>query len=214
MNMVSIAVDEATRFIERSQNVRSVSLSSNLCSDKKPAGANILMGRGKCVIGEARIGADVVKKMLGTTPRKIAEVVRYKNWIGSSLAMAPTYMNAHYANIIAGIYVACGQDLAQIVESAMGVTIAEVDEPGNWLYFSVTIPCLETGILGGGAALPYARECLSMMGCHSPSLAGDTSRKFAEVICAAVLAGEISLTACLAQGTLAATHSRMRKLVR
>jgi len=207
MNMVTIATDKACKYIENSLGLKCLSLSGNLCVDKKPSLMNMLFGRGKTVIAEAVIKKDIVKEVLKTTPKKIVEVNVRKNLLGSARAGSLSF-NAHYANIVAAIFIATGQDAAQVVESSMGYTWAEL--VGEDLYISVTLPSLEVGTVGGGTRLPTQREALQIMGVYgSGNPPGTNAKKFAEIVAAAVLAGELSLLAALSAGHLAEAHRRL-----
>jgi len=144
----------------------------------------------------------------GITPEDIVDVVLRKDLLGSAQAGAYGY-NAHFANIIAAIFIATGQDVAQVVESSMGFTWAEVTENGD-LYFSVTLPSLEVGTVGGGTRLPTQREALQILGVAGPGdPPGINALKFAEIVAAAVLAGELNLTIALARNELAQAHIKL-----
>jgi len=210
MNMVTIATEKLCSWIVERLKVRIISLSSNVCSDKKASGVNFLLGRGKTVIAEATIPRNVLQDVLHTSPDDFTKVVMAKHFIGSGLAFAHGFMNSHVANVLAGIFLATGQDLAQLVESSMAIVYAEVKRSGN-LYLAVTLPCLEIGTIGGGTNLPYAKNSLELMGClASNSKLGKSTTKFAEIIAGTCLAGELSLIACLAEGTLAKVHLKHR----
>ncbi len=209
MNMVTIAVDKALEKLleEYDGEVRVIALSGNMCVDKKPAALNALLGRGKTVVAEALIPRDIVRRVLKTEPEKIHEVNLAKNLMGSARAASLSF-NAHYANIIAAVFIATGQDVAQVVESSMGYTWTEVR--GDNLYISVTLPSLEVGTVGGGTRLPTQREALSLMGvAGSGDPPGTNAKKLAEIIAATVLAGELSLLAALAAGHLARAHEKL-----
>ena len=148
---------------------------------------------------------EVVKQILKTTPEKIAEVVLRKVLIGSAMAGSMGF-NAHYANTIAAIFTATGQDLGHVVEGSLGMTTAEVLKNGN-LYFSIYLPSLMIGTVGGGTHLPTQQEALKIMGVKG---SGDTL-KMAEIIGSAVLALEISLIASQAEGTLAKAHQKLAR---
>ncbi len=210
MNMVTIATDKACRYIEDHfpGKVRCVALSGNMCSDKKPAIINSLCGRGKTVVAEAVIKRDVAVDVLKAETRLIHEVNVRKNLLGSARAGSPSF-NAHYANILAAVFIATGQDVAQIVEGSMGYTWTELTEEED-LYISVTLPSLEVGTVGGGTRLPTQREALAMMGvAGGGDPPGSNAGKLAEIIASAVLAGELSLLAALAAGHLAEAHKRL-----
>jgi hydroxymethylglutaryl-CoA reductase (NADPH) len=214
MNGVTLACDRTGRFIEGSVKfARMISLSGNLCVDKKPSAINWLLGRGKTVVAEAVIRREVVMEKLKTTPEDAADVCIRKNLLGSGLAHAYG-LNAHVANIVAAIFIATGQDCAQVVESSMAITTAEVTSEGD-LYVSVTMPSLEVGTVGGGTGLPTQREALAIMDCAGPgNPPGSNAKKFAEIVAAACLAGEVSLLSALAAGHLAQAHARLGRAAR
>ncbi len=208
MNMVTIATDKACKYIEEKLGFKCVSLSGNLCVDKKPSLMNMLFGRGKTVVAEAVIKENVVKEVLKTSPEDLVDVNLRKNLLGSARAGSLSF-NAHYANIVAAIFVATGQDVAQVVESSMGYTWAEIVN-NNDLYISVTLPSLEVGTVGGGTRLPTQRETLQILGVYGPgNPPGANAKKFAEIVAAVILAGELSLLAALSAGHLAEAHRRL-----
>lgn len=209
MNMATIATDKALQYLLQHYpgEVRVVALSGNLCTDKKPALINAIRGRGKTVVAEAIVKRRVVEEVLKTTPEAIDTVNKAKNLLGSARAGSVSY-NAHYANIIAAIFIATGQDPAQVVESSMGYTWTEIR--GGDLYISVTLPSLELGTVGGGTRLPTQREALSILGVAGGGTPpGANARKLAEIVASTVLAGELSLLAALAAGHLARAHEKL-----
>lgn len=207
MNMATIASEAAATYIQENfPKAKLVALSGNMCVDKKPNAVNFLMGRGKTVIAEALVRRDVLSK-LGVTPEAVHEVNVRKNLLGSALAHSYGF-NAHFANIIAAIFIATGQDVAQVVESSMGITWTEPREEG--LYISVTLPSLEVGTVGGGTWLPTQREALSILGvAGSGDPPGTNALKFAEIVASAVLAGELNLIVALARDELARAHQAL-----
>ncbi|NJF25991.1 hydroxymethylglutaryl-CoA reductase (NADPH) [Thermococcus sp. Bubb.Bath] len=209
MNMVTISSEEIMKVIEEEfPDVKYLALSGNLCVDKKPNALNFIEGRGKTVIAEAVIPREVVEKKLKTTPELIAEVNYRKNLVGS--AQAASYgFNAHFGNIVGAIFLATGQDEAQITEGSHGITLAEVTPEGD-LYMSITMPSLEIGTVGGGTRVPTQREALSIMGvAGGGEKPGENARKFAEIVAGAVLAGELSLLAAIAAKHLAKAHKEL-----
>lgn len=210
MNMVTRAAERVVEEItSRLEWVRHVSLSGNLCTDKKPAAVNWVTGRGKTVSAEAVIKREVVASVLKTTPEAVVRVVSAKLYVGSALAGALGGFNAHVANVVAAVFIATGQDPAQVVESSMSITYADVTQEGD-LYFSLTMPSLEVGTVGGGTWLPAQRAALSIMGVAGPGdPPGTNAKKFAEVLAGAALAGELSLTSALSAHHLARAHERL-----
>ncbi|GGP21134.1 hydroxymethylglutaryl-CoA reductase (NADPH) [Thermocladium modestius] len=208
MNMATIATDKAAKFIVSNfSDATLVALSGNMCVDKKASSVDFLLGRGKTVVSEAFIKLDYLKERLGLSPSDVVDVNNRKNLLGS--AMSHSYgFNAHFANIVTAIFIATGQDVAQVVESSMGITWAE--DRGNGLYFSVTLPSVEVGTVGGGTMLPTQREALRLLGVEGGgSPPGSNSVKFAEIVGAAVLAGELNLVLALARQELAAAHDML-----
>ena len=209
MNMVTIATNEAVKYIiQNYPKAKLVALSGNLCVDKKANAINFILGRGKTVIAEAVISRKYLIEKLNVKPEDIVDINLRKNLLGSAYAHSYGY-NAHFANIIAAIFIATGQDVAQIVESSMGITWCEITENGD-LYFSITLPSLEIGTIGGGTRLPTQSEALKIMGVYgSGNPPGTNALKFAEIIAATVLAGELNLLIAFARNELAQAHLKL-----
>ncbi|KZX16476.1 hydroxymethylglutaryl-CoA reductase (NADPH) [Methanobrevibacter curvatus] len=202
MNMVTIATDKVLDKLSQKLNVHIVALSGNVCVDKKPAHLNFVEGRGKSVVADILIKKEIIEKKLKTTAKAIEEVNTYKNLIGSAVAGSMGF-NAQYANMIGAIFLATGQDEAHIVEGSLGITTAQ--EINGDLYFSVNMPDLPIATVGGGTSLETAKESLSILSIKG---SGDVS-KFAEIVIATVLAGELSLLAALSAGHLARAHKEL-----
>ena len=206
MNMVTIATDKASEYILENYNgeLKLIALSGNMCTDKKPAGINLLLGRGKSVVADALINRKIIKEVFRVDPEDIEFVNRAKNLLGSARALGIAY-NSHTANVVAAIFAATGQDLAQVVESSMSYTWVEVRQDD--LYISVTLPSLEVGTVGGGTRLPTQREALKLLGAEGGgNPPGSNAKKLAEIIAATVLAAELNLLAALAANELARAH--------
>jgi hydroxymethylglutaryl-CoA reductase (NADPH) len=121
--------------------------------------------------------------------------------------------NAHAANILTAIFLACGQDPAQNVESSMCITLLEPTNNGQDLYISCTMPSIEVGTVGGGTQLPAQAACLEMLHCKGshPEQPGAHADTLAQVVCGAVLAGELSLLSALAAGHLVKSHMTLNR---
>jgi len=188
-----------------------VALSGNTCTDKKPSAVNWIEGRGKSVLAEALVPAEVVRDVLKTTVDDICRVGVKKNLVGSSVAGSIGGNNAHAANVVTACFLATGQDPAQNVESSNCMTLFEnVD---GALHCSVTMPSLEVGTVGGGTVLAAQSACLNVLGVRGASAAtpGDNAKRLACVIAATVLAGEVSLTAALASNHLVSAHLALNR---
>ncbi|TMS01425.1 3-hydroxy-3-methylglutaryl-coenzyme A reductase [Larimichthys crocea] len=210
MNMISKGTEQAlSRLQQHFPELQVVAVSGNYCTDKKPAAINWIEGRGKSAVCEATIPAKVVREVLKTTTGALVEVNISKNLVGSAMAGCIGGYNAHAANLVAAIYIACGQDPAQSVGSSNCITLMEATGPtGEDLYISCTMPSIELGTVGGGTNLPPQQACLRMLGVQGASqdCPGENARQLARVVCATVLAGELSLMAALAAGHLVKSH--------
>lgn len=201
MNMVTIATDVLCKYIEKETGARCIAVAGNFDIDKKPAWINSILHRGHMVWAEATIPSDTLTTVLKTTANAVYDVWLAKCMIGSAMAGSMGF-NAQYANIIAAIFLATGQDIAHVVEGSIGITTCEV--VNDDLYISIYLPDCMVGTVGGGTGLATQKEALSIMGVT-------TSQAFAEVVAGAVLAGEISLLSSLAQGSLAKAHQRLAR---
>ncbi|GMR30205.1 hypothetical protein PMAYCL1PPCAC_00400, partial [Pristionchus mayeri] len=215
MNMISKATHQAMKFMQSAfPTMKVLALSGNTCCDKKPAAINWIKGRGRSVLAECWLPESVVKSVLKTTPAAMAECARSKFDSGSAAAGAIGGSNAHAANIVAAIFIATGQDLAQVISSSMCSTRMEVEEDGS-LYISVTMNCVECGTVGGGTVLPAQRSMLEFLSVAGPSPSfcdpGTHANNLAQIIAATVLAGELSLMAALCTDDLVSSHLKLNR---
>ncbi|KAL7929641.1 hydroxymethylglutaryl-coenzyme A reductase domain-containing protein [Trichoderma chlorosporum] len=209
MNMISKGCEHALSVMRNEagfDDMAIISLSGNYCMDKKPAAINWIEGRGKSVVAEAIIPGEVVRSVLKTDVDSLVELNLSKNMVGSAMAGSMGGFNAHAANIVAAMFIATGQDPAQVVESANCITIMK-NLRGS-LQISVSMPSLEVGTLGGGTILDPQGSMLELLGVRGshPTNPGDNARRLARIIGAAVLAGELSLCSALAAGHLVKAH--------
>ncbi|RRT36931.1 hypothetical protein BHE74_00030023, partial [Ensete ventricosum] len=207
MNMVSKGVQNVLDYLQNDfEDMDAISLSSNFCSDKKPAAVNWIEGRGKSVVCEAIIKEEVVRKVLKTNVPALVELNMIKNLAGSAIAGSLGGFNAHASNIVSAIYIATGQDPAQNVESSHCITMMEAVNDGKDLHISV-------GTVGGGTQLASQAACLDLLGVKGASLEspGANARRLATVVAGAVLAGELSLLSALAAGQLVKSHMKYNR---
>ncbi len=205
-NMVTLAADHVMSWIlEQWPELKYVSVSGNFCTDKKVSAVNGILGRGKHVICETVIPPDLCRKLLKTSPAAMADLNVKKNLIGTSLAGGVRTANAHFANVLLAVYLATGQDAANIVEGSQGMVHAECR--GDDLYFAVTLPHVIVGTVGAGKDSGCVEENLRRLGCLEHREPGDNARRLAAITAAAVLCGELSLMAALTNpGELMRAH--------
>ena len=210
-NMVTKAADGLMGWILKEYpSLKYVSISGNYCTDKKASAVNGILGRGKYVVAEIRIPREVCRKLLRTTPEKMAELNIKKNLIGTMLAGGIRSANAHFANMLLAFYLATGQDAANIVEGSQGLVHAETQ--GDELYFSTTLPNLIVGTAGSGKDFDFVRKNLETMGCLAERAPGANARRLAILCAAAVLCGELSLLAAQTNpGELMKAHLSMER---
>jgi hydroxymethylglutaryl-CoA reductase (NADPH) len=205
-NMVTVATQAAVDYIVAASPVRPRFhlVEANLSGDKKATAISFTSVRGKKVTAEVTIPADLVHKRLRTTPEMMVECWKMAA-IGAVLS-GTIGAQGHFANGLAALYIACGQDAACVAESATGVTRMELTPDGS-LYASATLPNLMVGTVGGGTKLPSQKACLDIMG-----LSGEgNARALAEVAAALVLAGELSINGALVAGDFAKAHKLLAR---
>ncbi len=176
-------------------------LESNLATDKKASQVNIMHTRGKRVTAEAVLKRDVLIKHMRVEPESLTYHGQVSN-VGAILSGANNN-GAHSANAITAIFIATGQDVANVSESSAGIIYTELTAERD-LYISITIPSLIVATYGGGVGLATQRECLELMGCYGKGKV----KKFAEIVAGAVLAGEISLASAISSSDWVSSHEQ------
>ncbi len=201
-NMVGKATLAACEWIKSQYPNTRYLLSGNMDTDKKHSHLNMLHTRGKRVIAEVVINKEVLMAIMKVDTRVLAKATSLAN-TGAMMAGA-AYNGPHSANGIASIFAATGQDEANVVESHAGLLSAELLDNGDF-YMAVTLPSLICATFGGGTGLPTQRECLEIMDCYGKGKAN----KFAEIVAATVLAGDISLGCAVIAGDWVSSHDKM-----
>jgi len=199
MNMIVKATEQACRWIMLNSAATDFWLFSGHSSEKRGSGALFAGGKGKKVVAGARIPSSLLRQYLHITPEQLADLWRH-TVIGHLHANAIGY-NGHYANGLTALFIACGQDVANVANSAIGITNFELLENQD-VYVSVTLPSLTVATVGGGTGLGTSLECLRMLG-----VAGKAGApKLAEIAAATLLSGEISMAAAIASGEFVNAH--------
>jgi hydroxymethylglutaryl-CoA reductase (NADPH) len=204
-NMVNLATYQICQDIKEAypgwNAVVSFNLASKFCSDKKYSQINVLKSRGKKVSAEVEIPDAILRERLRTTTDIILE--NYLNGTLSAMYAGCISNGFHAANGIAALFIACGNDPANVAESH--VDLLDIRPTQSGLYFGVTLPALIIGTVGGGTNLPTQSECLNILGCKGGGKAG----KFAEIVAAVVLAGEISLIGAITSDEWVGAHEKL-----
>ncbi len=192
-------------------DVKLITLTGNMCTDKKASHINVLLGRGKSVEVEIVLKKDVIREVFDVNPEELVKLTKLKNYKGTSLAGSFSGYNANVANTIAAMFIATGQDAAQVVESSSAFVDMEII--GEDVLLTASFPCLEVATVGGGTGFGTAKECLEILGCFGPgNPAGANSRKLAEIIAAAATAQDLNLLAAQAhEYELAESHIRLAR---
>src|SRR6185436_13329976 len=201
-NMVGRATFAACSWIlENHDKIRHFYLESNFATDKKASQINIMRTRGKRVTAEATIPRDILIQHMRVDPETLAYHANISN-VGAFLSGANNN-GCHSPNGITAMFIATGQDVANVSESSAGVVYTEVTREGD-LYISITIPSLIVATHGGGTALPTQKECLQLLGCVGKGKV----KRFAEIVAGVVLAGEISLAAAISSLDWVSSHEQ------
>jgi hydroxymethylglutaryl-CoA reductase (NADPH) len=201
-NMVGRATFAACSWIlENHDRIRHFYLESNFATDKKASQINIMRTRGKRVTAEATIPRDVLIQHMRVDPETLAYHANIAN-VGAFLSGANNN-GCHSPNGITAMFIATGQDVANVSESSAGVVYTEVTQAGD-LYISITVPSLIVATYGGGTGLATQKECLELLGCYGRGKV----HKLAEIIAGVVLAGEISLAAAISSLDWVSSHEQ------
>jgi hydroxymethylglutaryl-CoA reductase (NADPH) len=201
-NMVGRATFFACEYIKANcPLVNRYFLESNFATDKKASYINTIMTRGKRVTAEATVPRQILIDHMRTSP----ESLHYHHHVAGVAGFMSGVNNngAHSPNGITAMFIATGQDVANVAEASAGILYVELT-PENDLYMSITIPSLIVATYGGGTSLPTQRECLEILGCYGQ----DKVYKLAEIIAAVVLAGELSLGAAISSLDWVSSHEQ------
>lgn len=203
-NMVTLGTDKACRrILDQVRHLKPVRylVESNFCGDKNPTHRTLLHGRGHHVIASFTVSERLLRKVLRVGVDDVVQSTTDKH-LGSQLAGVLGF-NLHVANALAALYLATGQDVACVAENAVGITTFE--RSGENLLASLSMPSITVGTVGGATRLLQQQNNLKLLGCGGGP---DSSKKLAEIICAAALALEISLAGAIISNEFAAAHAK------
>ena len=199
-NMVTRATRVACDWIKANYpGIDHYYLESNFATDKKSSQVNVLHTRGKRVTAEAIIPGEILTSVTHAPASLVLRGRQVAN-LGAMLAGANNN-GAHSANAITAMFIATGQDVANVAESSAGIIHAELTPEGDY-YFSITLPSLIVATHGGGTGLPTQRECLEVLGCYGKGKV----LKLAEIVAATVLCGELSLGGAIVADEWVSSH--------
>ena len=140
-------------------------LESNFATDKKSSQVNMLNTRGKRVVAEATLPRDLIKRASCTSDVDLLFRARLVSNLGGFMS-GVNNNGAHSANGITALFIATGQDVANVAESSAAFNYAEILPNGDY-YVSITIPSLIVATYGGGTGLATQKECLELLGCSA-----------------------------------------------
>ncbi len=202
-NMVTLATQRICEFLvdKVTMRPRRWYLEGNMSGDKKATTSSFLYTRGKKVVADVTLPGRLVRRFLHTDPESMFHYWQISFMGGVQSGTIGS--QGHFANGLAAMFIACGQDAACVSEASVGITRLAVTDEGD-LYASVSLPNVIVGTVGGGTRLPTARACLEMLECYGDGCA----EKFAEICAATVLAGEISIIGSMAAGDFAQAHAK------
>jgi len=201
-NMTSKATAAACKWIlEQRPDIKNFSLEAAFATDKKSSQVNMLHTRGKRVIAEITLPAELMQSEMRVDTREMFKIRLMAN-LGSFMS-GSTSNGAHAANGITAMFIACGQDVANVAEGSVSYDFSEVQPNGDY-YRSLTLPSLIVGTYGGGTGLATQRECLEMLDCYGDGKA----LKFAEIVAATALCGDLSLQSAIIADEWVSAHDR------
>ncbi len=216
MNGVTKASADITRgILAKMPEWKLITISSNLCSDKKSAHINVLNGRGKSIQTEVFIPDEVLKTVFkkGVNARSVEKTVFHKCYLGSCYSGTIGGFNVNAANAVAAFYAATGQDLAHVISSASCFVQADAVDGG--VHFMVTLPCMELATIGGGTMFGTAKEALRLIGCGGFGTSVDDNKnvlRLAEIAATAVTALDLNTACAQAAGyEMADSHVKLAR---
>ncbi|MDR3200438.1 MAG: hypothetical protein LBT68_03165 [Spirochaetales bacterium] len=216
MNGVTKAAADISRYLlTKLSGWKLLTISSNMCTDKKSSHINILHGRGKSVQTEIFIPEEVLTAVFkkGTTSRAVEKVVFHKCYLGSGFSGTMGGYNVNAANAVAAFFAATGQDMAHVVSSSSIFVQADAVEGG--LHFMVSFPTLELAAIGGGTLFGTAKEALNLIGCGKFGTTPGDNRcvlRLAEIAAATVTALDLNTACAQAAGyEMADSHVKLAR---
>ena len=208
-NMVTIAAEAICHYLVKfsPMRMRHWFVESNLSGDKKATFASQNYGRGKRVTAEVTVPKKIIERYLHTSVEQLFAYAQMFSVAGQASGSFGSH--GHFANGLTALFMATGQDVACVAESATGITKAHMTDVGD-LTVSVTLPNLIVGTVGGGTHLPTQKECLELMGC----LGKGCAKKLAEIAAVTVLAGELSIGGAIAAGEFTKAHRNYGRILK
>ena len=200
-NMCGKATDAACKWIMATYDMTPIryTLSGAIDTDKKHSQLNTIHSRGARVVAEVTLPRDLLMQMTRADTRDVYRMRQVSILGGMHAGTASN--GVHAANGLAAMFIATGQDAANVAESQASLTYLELRDNGD-LYWSVTLPSLIVATYGGGTGLATQRECLEMMDCYGTGKVG----RLIEIVAATVLAGDISLSTAIAADEWVESH--------
>lgn len=184
------------------EGIETYQLEGGIATDKRSSWMNRIHCRGKKVIAEATIPKEALQEIMHVSPEQLL-AARLRSQLGAFIA-GSNNNGSHSPNGITAMFIACGQDVANVAESSAALAYAEITKDGDY-YYSITIPALIVATYGGGTGLPTQRECLELLGCFGKGKVN----KFAEIVAATVLCGELSLGSAVVADQWVSSHEEL-----
>ncbi len=176
-------------------------LSGNVDTDKKHSQINMIATRGRRAVAEVVVKKDLLESIMGVDSEQLFWARQISN--AGAFLVGAANNGAHAANGLSAMFIATGQDVANVSESHAGVAYTQLLPNGDY-YWSITLPALIVATYGGGTGLATQRECLELLGCYGKGKV----KKFAELCAAVVLAGETSLSSAIIAGDWVSSHDK------
>ena len=201
-NMTTFATEKACHYIidHFPGDASRYLIECNFNGDKNPALKTVIHGRGHSVTASTLIQKKPLKRLMRVDAESCVQ--GFHQMVTGSQMAGVVGMNKHVANALAAIYLATGQDVACVAENAVGLMQYEERNDGD-LYATLTMPSLSVGTVGGGTRLKRQRQNLELLGCTGEH----SSKKLAEIVCAAALALELSLAGAITSNEFAKSHA-------
>ncbi|KAF3928499.1 hypothetical protein ABW20_dc0108848 [Dactylellina cionopaga] len=209
-NMVTIATQKACMDLLQSRKdlepkIVGFYICGQMASDKKMSWGNVQEPRGVQVLVWATITNAVCERILKCNTADLSrdlaimrEGMIRNGGMGTSI---------NTANIIAAMFLACGQDSASVLEAGWAQLTHQLDNKTGDLTLSMFFPSMVVGTVGGGTGHATQREALEMIDCFGPG----KKMALAETIAAFCLALDLSTASAGTTNTFSDSHQRMAR---
>lgn len=209
-NMVTIATQRACDMFLASggageMGVVDFFIEGDVASDKKASWRNVVQPRGCQVLAWGEVTEEVCQSVLKCSTQRLYTLLMLMK--EGQTRNGGFGCNVNTANVVAAMFIACGQDAGSIAESAWNQLTVTFDVQTKVLKLSLFFPSLPVGVVGGGTMYPSQKASLDLLDCQGPG----GKRRLAGLIACFCMALDISTAAAIASGGFTDAHKKLAR---